>query len=107
MSAAGVVVMLCCDKSGSKRHIQHRPEEDREPCLPSRCFLCCFSVAPCLCCEKISIYRLMADLRGSPIVAKGSRPPSLGTIHFFSLAIISSSSFLSSALGMYSFRCSS
>src|SRR5215472_4094151 len=47
-------------------------------------------------------YRLMADLRGSPIVAKGSRAPSFSAIHFFSLAMISSSRSLSSAVGIAS-----
>src|SRR6185369_17552242 len=32
-------------------------------------------------------YRLMADFRGSAIVSKGSRAPSLGTIHLDSLVI--------------------
>ena len=46
-------------------------------------------------------YKLIADFRGSPMVAKGSRAPSFSAIHFFSFAMISSSSFLSSAVGMY------
>src|SRR5205085_6987134 len=45
-------------------------------------------------------HKLIADLRTSPIEANGSRAPSLGAIHFFSLPIMSSSSFLSSADGM-------
>src|SRR5438132_7876728 len=52
-------------------------------------------------------YRLIADLRGSAMVANGSRAPSFGAIHFFSLAIISSSNFLSWGPGMYSFTCNS
>jgi len=45
-------------------------------------------------------YKLIADLRTSPIDESGSRAPSFGAIHFFSFAIMSSNSFLSSALGM-------
>src|SRR5581483_5137794 len=50
-------------------------------------------------------HRFIADLRGSAMVSKGSRAPSLGTIHFFSLAMISRSNFLSSALGRKSGSC--
>lgn len=53
--------------------------------------------------ENISeTYKLVADFRGSPIVANGSRAPSFFAIHFFSLAMISNSSFLSSAVGITS-----
>src|SRR5439155_171007 len=54
-----------------------------------------------------TFHRLIADFRGSLIVARGSRPPSLATIHFFSLRMMSSSRVLSSGVGMYSFKCCS
>src|SRR5262249_46009486 len=46
-----------------------------------------------------SCHRLMADFRGSAMVSNGSRAPSFSAIHFFWLAMISSSNFLSSAVG--------
>src|ERR1041385_4790621 len=49
-------------------------------------------------------YRLIADFLGSAMVSNGSRAPSFGTIHFFSFAMISSNSFLSSGVGMNSQR---
>src|SRR5713226_4501723 len=53
------------------------------------------------------LHKLIADLRTSPIEANGSRAPSLAAIHFFSLPIMSSNNFLSSAEGKYSFKCCS
>src|SRR5439155_15699675 len=58
-----------------------------------------------LCNIDYASYRLIADFLGSAMVSNGSRAPSFGTIHFFSLAIISSSSFLSSSLGKKSPSC--
>ena len=54
-----------------------------------------------------STHKLIADFRGSAMVSKGSRAPSFSAIHFFSFAMMSSSSFLSSAEGMYSLKCCS
>ena len=56
-------------------------------------------------CPHVFVYKLIADFLTSPIDASGSLAPSFGAIHFFSLEIMSSSSFLSSAVGMYSFTC--
>src|SRR5438876_6401439 len=52
-------------------------------------------------------HKLIADFRGSAMVSKGSRAPSFSAIHFFSFAMMSISSFLSSAEGMYSIKCCS
>jgi len=59
--------------------------------------------------EKVEllVHELIADFRTSPIEASGSRAPSLGAIHFFSLLMMSKSNFLSSADGKYSFKCCS
>ncbi len=45
-------------------------------------------------------YKLIADFRTSPMVESGSRAPVFSAIHFFSLLMMSSKSFLSSADGM-------
>src|ERR1700722_3293989 len=57
--------------------------------------------------SRSSRYKLIADLRGSVIVDKGSRAPSFSLIHFFSLRMISSSNSLSFALGKFSSQCCS